>query len=284
VKISSQKAPAAKPAKKTGLFRESMQNIRAACSTEKARRIQFAFVILLFFAAIGGIAFGAFKLYQTLFVTNPRLQLQRVEVCSQTGGYWQQHQTELIQKIGLQTGMSFHDIHPDEIRQKLLAIPNISAATVEVLHPDAIRLNITERIPVAQLDTTWVIDSEGYILRRSETIANQLPLPVIIESQRKAYQEHTQRKELRCAIQLTAAMQNYPNIQMPQLIVRSDSKLVARVNYMGENCSITFPDGKEEKDYRFLIERFLDALVQSRLKGDMRKNFDMSFEGRVVVK
>ncbi len=256
---------------------------------ERAKKIRRITIIVLLLILCGGIGTGLYLLHRSLFVTNPRLLLQRVEVHCISGGYWEEHQTELCRELGLKPGKSFHDIRPDILRQQLLVYRNIADAEVEILQPDAIRLNITERVPAAVLDANWVVDDNGYILRREETTANHLTLPIVKESKHPpyvwVYQKHLPRRELLPALKLCNAIRNYPQLKLAILVVKSDRKLEARLSYMEQvPCRVTFPDDRQEKEYRFLVDRFFDAITEARRSGDMRNNFDLSFDGRIIVK
>lgn len=260
-----------------------------AYDPEHAKRVRRIAIITLLLILCGGVVTGLFLLHRALFVTNPRLLLQRVEIRCVSGGFWEEHQTELCRNLGLTPGRSFHDIRPDILRQQLLVFPNIANVEVEILQPDAIRLNITERVPSAVLDANWVVDGNGYILRRGETNANYLTLPVIKEVKHPPYiwiyQKHLPRKELIPALQLCNAIQNYPQLKLSILFIKSDRKLEARLSYMEQPpCRITFPGDRQEKDYRFLVDRFFDAITEARRNGDMRNNFDLSFDGRIIIK
>jgi len=56
----------------------------------------------------------------------------------------------------------------DEVRERLLADPWIAEATVNRGFPDAMRIHVTERVPVLQVDTGaesfWLVDAEAMVV------------------------------------------------------------------------------------------------------------------------
>jgi len=144
------------------------------------RNIMLLLFVLLFVVTL--VVTGLIFLSRTLFTENDRFILRNFELTGKSPGYWSGRGAELARKLEIKVGSdNIFKLKLADIRQKLLEIPSIESCTVRRVMPDTIKVEIVERIPRASINnprSEWVIDSEGIIMSRFESMQIPTQLPV----------------------------------------------------------------------------------------------------------
>ncbi len=114
---------------------------------------------------LGLLLWGGHVLWTRGFLENEFFNIRDIEIV--TDGSMS---TELIQEFaGVKPGMSLFAVRPNDVRDKLLAVPVVARAQVGRRFPDALVIDITERMAVARLSrvgagTPLAVDAEGHVL------------------------------------------------------------------------------------------------------------------------
>lgn len=89
---------------------------------------------------------------------------------------------QILSILGLEKGSALISLNPAEVKEKLEELPWVYEARVERRFPDAININIVEKLPMAlwqQEGVIYLIDHEGKVIEGAEIKKyNQLPLLV----------------------------------------------------------------------------------------------------------
>lgn len=170
-------------ARKTTKAQKKTQYVRArkrkgAGSSEWTRR---SVTIVLLLLVLGGVCYG-FKqgldwMGRMLFSENPRFEIQHLEISSD-GTLTE----DLIREYtGLREGANLFAVTFDDIKQNLGAVPDIESVYIERKLPNALIVNVKERVPVAQItganksNYPYLVDRYGYVIRYRRSAAT-LPL------------------------------------------------------------------------------------------------------------
>ena len=111
-----------------------------------------------------------------MFSRNPQFELRRVEI---SPGYAKSEQ-EIRDITGLREGANLFSFRASEVRERLLrTTPNIADAEVTRILPDAVRVVVHDRVPVASLcSPSLALDAGGFvftILQRDAERYRSLP-------------------------------------------------------------------------------------------------------------
>lgn len=161
----------------------------AARTTERRRairrRIGAVLLLLLGIPALGfGLFWGGREAWRVLFVENDFFRIRQIEVT--TDGTLGAANIQEYAKV--KEGLNLFAVHPQEIRQALLSVPIIANAQVGRRLPDALIIEVAERVAVARLGrpgtgTPLAVDAAGHVLGPSSVRAS---LPVVLGVRDKA--------------------------------------------------------------------------------------------------
>ena len=161
----------------------------AARTTERRRairrRIGAALLLLAGIPALGfGLFWGGREAWRVLFVENDFFRIRQIEVT--TDGTLGAANIQEYAKV--KEGLNLFAVHPQEIRQALLSVPIIANAQVGRRLPDALIIEVAERVAVARLGrpgtgTPLAVDATGHVLGPSSVRAS---LPVVLGVRDKA--------------------------------------------------------------------------------------------------
>ena len=230
------------------------------------------------------IVFGSKRLF---FVGNDRLVLRHVSV--QRGRFWRGREKALIRRIGLEPGSNLFALDCRGLRRKLAAIPSIESAEVVPVLPDTLELRLTERIPRAVIgnpNSPWVVDEHNVVMPRAESLAvENLQLPVISGVPFHEVRSGAELKRLAPAMELVmAAVRAFPEIRILSISAEREDRLFFFMRYRGGRLlTVTMPTSGG-RGVNFLLSALQSAILDARSHGDMRTNFDLSYEGRVILK
>lgn len=266
VKKTSKEKSSGKETKNAGSKAETGSN-------HSVRKFFITLLILLIIAFCVLIVWLLCIIPGKLMYENPRFKLKHVDVRST--GYWHGKGDVLVSRLGSEvvSGMNIFRLNVGNIRKKLLEVPNVEDAEVQVVLPDMLVCNIRERIPRAEFGRGAVIDEHGVIFRRSESSAANRTLPrLIINNPDKKLQKE--------AISLImTATRECQNIIIDS--IKIDSPYHFEVNlqtmYRGDQrWRVLFPIGSES--YSILFNKLQNAILHTYLKRDNPIGFDLRFK------
>lgn len=108
---------------------------------------------------------------------------------------WNVSKRDVIRALGdFQIGQNIFGVSPEEIRQKISAVPWVKSATVRLRLPDTVLISVEERIPYAlwQINEKfYLIDKEGAIITDKNPENYALPW-IVGEGAEKNVQEYVE--------------------------------------------------------------------------------------------
>ncbi len=230
---------------------------------------------------------GLIFLSRTLFTENDRFILRNFELTGKSPGYWSGRGAELARKLEIKVGSdNIFKLKLADIRQKLLGIPSIESCTVRRVMPDTIKVEIVERIPRASINnprSEWVIDSEGIIMSRFESMQIQTQLPVFsgFPAGEQPQVGKIYPPALPAVKLLMNTIRNYPDISIIYVNNSKAGKLEFSMRFQNQRIyRATFP---AKSDAGYLLRMLQSAIISARIAGDNRTNFDLSFDGNVIL-
>lgn len=253
----------------------------------RGRRIWWFVLLLIPLLLVCGAVFGAQALYNAWFSENERLVLRRLEIASR--GYWNGRETELMRRLGLKGGIPLFAIEPRAIREKLERIPCVESARVYRALPDTLKIELNERIPRACLvkpGSQLVVDENAVVMTRSESLANdgKLELPVITGIRPAGMTPGASYRQLRPALELIMlTLRRYPMFHIRTVSIISPESMVCYFLYRGGRSYYRAVLPIRSRGLEFLLSALESAIIDVRRSGDSQRNFNLSYDGQVVV-
>lgn len=250
---------------------------------KKLRRAMIA--ALLFLLAAAAVSAGMFFAWRALFDANPRLVLHEIRVNG--AGYWKEHPEELARKIDLRTGTNLFALDPHEIRQKIIKIPNVENCSVIRVLPDTLVLKVTERVPRAKLNSPlspWVVDGNAVIMPGMQTMKTSGTLPVIYGVSLSGVKPGTVVKGAENAMALImTAVRNFPDIRIHRIHMDDPKVMDIRLRYLKfPVCRVIIP--VRNRGLQFMLRALQSTIINSRRMGENKNFYDLSYDGKVVVR
>ena len=148
-------------------------------SKEKQKFLRVITVLIIIFLALIAVGFACIGVSRALFTENERLLLRRIEL----NGMSHERKKSMLKylKLTLKEDNLF-DIDIAEIRKKIEKISYIKSASVYRVLPDTIKIDVTQRVPLAYLfkyRSKWVIDEDAVVMNRNYCMKIKYSLPVI---------------------------------------------------------------------------------------------------------
>ena len=143
------------------------------------RRVFTALVLLIGLPALAaGMYWGGHEAWRAMFTENDFFQIRQIEVT--TDGVLGAEDIREYAKV--REGLNLFAVRPQEIREALLAVPLIAAAQVGRRLPDALIIEVAERVAVARLGrlgagSPLAVDATGHVLGPSSV---RVSLPVVL--------------------------------------------------------------------------------------------------------
>lgn len=140
---------------------ERVANARKSERERRLRRLRLVMYarIALAITVVGGVIFGAVRLYRS-----DVFAVKRVDVL----GNQRVSTEEVIALAQVPSDATLLRFPDEEVGQRLEADPRIAAATVTRDFPDAMRIRVEERIPMAYVDvgtnSLWVVDADAFVV------------------------------------------------------------------------------------------------------------------------
>ena len=259
----------------------------------KMALIALAVVLLAVGTAVAGVILAVHTLGPLWFGENPRLAIRRVEIAS--GGYWNgnganSRENELMRRLGMRRGMTLFGVDPGKLRAGLERIPCVESARVYRVLPDTLRMELVERTPRAVLfdrASPLVADENGIVIERRESLVatGRWDLPLISGVSLK-YQPGQKDPRLAPAMELIMQTRSrYHNFNIREVAFKSPDRMECFFNYGGGRTiyRAIFPVRRYESRIDGLLLALEAALIDMRRAGEDKRNFNLSFDGQVVI-
>jgi hypothetical protein len=248
------------------------------------------------------IAWGVLSVLPRWFEDNPRMVMRRIELTSRNRmsdrSYWNNHKNELIRRLELYGAPSLWASDSGELRRKLedpKLFSSIQHARVYKELPDTLRIEITERTPVAFIrDSSLVVDESCMLIKRRETMVadrrkwrEEVPdISGITPKETPGVQD----MRLAPAVALIKEVDNKngADIRMKiiEIVLQPPERMICRFRCgsAGPEYRAVFPIRHYEKKLGIQVLALRTALIRLREEGLDRRDFDLSFDGQVVIK
>ena len=253
-----------------------------------ARRWRLLLLLLIVpLLLIGGAVWGCHALKNLWFTDNRHLVLRKVDVLS--SGYWSGRDRELAARTGLNPGIPMFRIDPAEVRRALEKIPCIAKARVYRELPDTLRIELNERVPraiIGSRNSPVVADENGVLMLRRESMASgNLELPVVTGLSLKNCRPGGIIAGAEPALKLIMlAMQEFPVYNIAAVSVNSDDSMVCYLYYRGGKSCYRVVVPAKHPDLALLLRTLEAAIIEVKRSGDRQRNFNLTYDGQVVVK
>ena len=255
-------------------------------------------VLLALSGMIAAVVAGVLLLVPQWFEKNPRMTMRRIELVSRDAmdykGYWDGNRYELMRRLELKGATSLWQIEPEALRRKLedpKRFSSIQSAQVHRVPPDTLRIVLTERSPVAFVGNSGLVTDENCMLiRRRESIVagskwdGALPVVSGILSVGRA---GVRDDRLAPAVALIMeARKNTPEIRIIRIELRQRDKMLCRFRFgkSVQEYDAIFPTRHYEKNISIQLLALKASVIKARTEGYGDVDFDLSFDGQVVIK
>ena len=255
------------------------KNTKAANAKEKQKFLRVITVLLIICLSLIAIGFACIGVSQALFTKNDHLVLRRIELKGMSPGRTKAMLKYL--KLTLNEDNLF-TIDIADIRKKIKKISYIKSASVYRVLPDTLKINITQRVPLAYLfkyASRWVVDEDSVVLNRRSCMKVKYSLPVIKGFDCQTIKAGEKLSELGQAIKLI----KLSSFQFQNFKISSVS--------LADTRKITFVMIKKRRAYKILmpkenIEKTLKVLhyALKQKQGKHKSTIDLTFNNQVIFK
>lgn len=171
---------------------QHLLDVKVRARRASARRFQKGFfvlsLLLILLSLLGAGLFGAQRLLNSLFFTNPDYAIHSVEVT--TDG--DLARDAVLRAAQIEDGSNIFAINLSTVEDRLRALPQVEEVDVQRLLPDKLVIVIQERRPIAWIasadanktgfnyDGAFLVDRRGIVLQPKGSAPEYMTLPVII--------------------------------------------------------------------------------------------------------
>lgn len=171
---------------------QHLLDVKVRARRASARRLQKGFLVLslllILLSLLGAGLFGAQRLLNSLFFTNPDYAIHSVEVTSD-GDLGRE---AVLRAAQIEDGSNIFSINLSAVEDRLRALPQVEEVDVQRLLPDKLVIVLQERRPIAWIasadanktgfnyDGAFLIDRRGIVLQPKGSAPEYMTLPVII--------------------------------------------------------------------------------------------------------
>jgi len=220
-----------------------------------------------------------------MFAGEWRASLKTGRVVVDGASYIPAQQIFSLAKIPLKKPM--YEIDLFEVRERVLSQPFIKSVSINRQFPEAIRISVRERVPIALLNCGQLryVDAEGFLLPYIETSV-KLDLPVIsgIEGlQEKRIGEAASNDELFQAIALLESAQEI-DTTLYHFISEVNMNKGQDITLYSADAGVPIILGRQEISKKLLtLQSFWNNFVKTENSGKMQY-VDLRYNDQVVVK
>ena len=265
-----------------------------------ARRNLTIWLVIIVLAAVAlavGIAIGVLSILPQWFEKNPRMVMRRIELTSKDrmsyNGYWSSHRGVLKRRLGIKDRTSLWEIDPGELRRTLenpQLFSSIQSARVHQVPPDTLRIELTERTPVAFIgDSPLVTDDSCMLIRRRESIVagsqwdGALPKITGVDLRRVGERDPRLAPAVALIVEARKGASDI-DLKIAEIRLVSPEKMHCRFSCgsPAKEYVAVFPIRHYDRKLAIQLQALKAALVKLRQGGEDRRHFDLSFDGQVV--
>ncbi|MPN65076.1 hypothetical protein SDC9_212855 [bioreactor metagenome] len=147
---------------------------------------------------------------------------------------------------------------------------------------------MVERIPRAVLGSPrgrWVVDEEGVVFPRVESMLAERQLPVILGISDQNLEGGARVGNLRPALSIIMQVaRNFRDIEIRAIHMQGTDKVNMIMRFRGQKtCQALIPVG-HGSNLGLLLTALQSAILQAGRRGDPRGIFDLSFDGNVIIR
>lgn len=252
---------------------------------KKKRGLGALFALLLILCAVVAAVFAAFAVFKALFTENPRFNLQKVLV---TGtGYWKNHPEKLAGKIKLEKRTNLFKLDLKTVRRETEKIPGIDSCSVMRILPDTLLFQVVERVPRAVLGSAtspWLVDSKTIVMPRAQVMSRIRRLPTISGISLAGAKNGEPFSAVKPAVDLImTATRDFPDFTIIEVSLKKRDKMYVYLKYRRYPMYRVYLPVKH-RGLKFELQVLQSAIINALKNGDRRTLYDMSYEGKVVIK
>jgi cell division septal protein FtsQ len=158
-------------------------------ASQRTQNVFFTLCCLLLLASVvGGIAFGAKRILNSLFFANSDYSLKTIEVNSDGN----LSRDTILRAANIAEGQNIFSIDLPRVQEKLATLPQVEESRIQRILPGKIVISIQERRPVAwvvppdtntgsfNFEDAYLVDRRGILLKTKSLAPEYLGLPLII--------------------------------------------------------------------------------------------------------
>ena len=272
-----------------------------------SRKAKVIIGIVLSLIILSSIITGLFIAWKKMFRQNDRFIVLRVNVTSAGGqGKWHGNVKEVMpivvkskidsqkltedqnEKISQAELLNIFDLDLKKLREELENIAEIEKVEVRRVLPDTLDIQVTERIPVAALESAngkFVVDKDTVVMLKEKAINIAGTLPVIISKKEKLPKRGDKFEELKPAlefIQLTKKISDYAVLKIVEMDISKEGYISMTIYYSGDkNDWFVFNDVPAKKPSEGL-DRILNSIEHYRRESNKSRTTSLRFEGQAV--
>ena len=252
---------------------------------KKKRGLGALLALLLILCAAAAVVFAVIAVSKALFTANPRFKLQKVLVNGT--GYWKNHPEQLARKIELQKGTNLFTLDLKTVRQKTGKIPGIDSCSVMRILPDTLLFQVVERVPRAALGSSnspWLVDGKAIVMPRSQVMSKLRRLPTISGVPLAKAKNGEPFNDAQTAVDLImTAIRDFPDFNIIHISLQNPDKMQVYLKYRKYPMyKVMLP--MKHRGLKFELQILQSAIINALKNGDRRTHYDLSYEGKVVIK
>ena len=248
-------------------------------SKEKQKFLRIFLVLLIICFSLVALAFACWGAYRVMFTKNERFVMRRIKL----EGLESKRTDALIKYLKLKLYKdNLFDIDIAAIRRKIEKISYIKNASVCRVLPDTLKINVTQRVPIAYLfryGAKWVIDEDAVIMNKKYCMKFKYSLPVITGFKYRRLKSGEKIPGLKQAIDLIKlTTYEFQKFKICSIILKDTKK-------------ITFVMIKKRRAYKILIphekmNNMLHVLRKALQKkqGKYKSTIDLTYDNQVIFR
>ena len=171
---------------------QHLLDVKVRAKNAAARRTQNVLLVLcglvLIAFVLGGIAFGAKRVLNSLFFANSDYALKTIEVTSDG----KLSRETILHTADVAEGKNIFSIDLPKVQEKLGSLPQVEDSRIQRILPNKLVISIQERRPVAwvvppemntgsfNFENAYLVDRRGILLKAKSLAPEYLGLPLII--------------------------------------------------------------------------------------------------------
>lgn len=250
--------------------------------TSKKMVVRRGLVILLLVAAALALLFGIFagiKYTGSLFLSrNPKFELKNINITSDG----RLSSEFFCERAGLHPGLNLFSIDLDMLRKKFEEVPLVESVTIFRQLPDTLTVNITERVPVAQVRWNpralpFLLDRYGVVLPMTKS-GQALPLIEGLKLEKIRPGDRVERPGISQCLELQIAADQLglgSQVSFASFDIRYPDFVTAIVN---GDTTVRFP----QHSAREKLIRLVSVMQLAKEQGRHVKTIDLTPDGRNV--